>query len=98
VVMDVGHDGKVVSSIDAGNGVDDLVYAPATHLLYVGAARGGKLTIAKADGAGHLTLHAAVPTPPGARNPVVTKDGTAYLAHGGGVKSSDLVVVTPRGK
>jgi DNA-binding beta-propeller fold protein YncE len=98
VVMDVGHDGKVVSSIDTGDGADDVVYSPSTHLLYVGAARGGKLTIAKADNAGHLTLYAAVPTPVGTRNAIVTKDGTAYLAHGGGVKSSDLVVVTPRGK
>ena len=98
VAMDVAHDGKVVSSVDTGDGVDDLVYAPATHLLYVGAAKGAKLTIARADGAGHLTVLATVPTPAGTRNAVVTKDGVAYLAHGGGVKSSDLVVVAPAGK
>ena len=96
--MDVGHDGKVLSSIDAGDGVDDLVYVPATHLLYVGSAKAGTLTIARANGAGLLTLEATVPTRPGARNAVVTERGTVYLAHGGGVKSSDLVVVEPPAK
>jgi hypothetical protein len=36
-----------------------------------------------------------VPTQNGARNGVVAKDGTVYLAHGGGVKLPALVVVSP---
>ncbi|HEU0104610.1 MAG TPA: hypothetical protein VFT38_00460 [Vicinamibacteria bacterium] len=96
--MDVGHDGKVLSSIDAGDGVDDLVYVPATHLLYVGSAKAGTLTIARANSAGLLALQATVPTRAGARNAVVTERGTVYLAHGGGVTSSDLVVVAPPAK
>jgi hypothetical protein len=36
-----------------------------------------------------------VATQNGARNGVVTKDGTVYLAHGGGVKLPALVVVSP---
>jgi len=95
LAMDVGHDGKVVSSVDTGEGVDDIVYAPATRLLYVGAARAGRLTIARADATGKLRVEAQVPTREGARNAVVTRNGTVYLAHGGGVKSSDLVVVSP---
>ena len=55
-VLDVGHDGQVLSSIDTGDGVDDIDYAAATHLLYVGAARAGKLTVARVDPAGKLTL------------------------------------------
>lgn len=94
-VLDAAHDGAVLSSIDTGNGVDDFDYAPASHLLYAGAARDAKLTIARVDTAGHLTLVASVPTAAGARNPAVTKNGAVYLAHGGGVASSDLVVVTP---
>jgi len=31
----------------------------------------------------------------GARNGVVTKDGTVYVAHGGGVKLPALVVGSP---
>jgi hypothetical protein len=97
-VLDVGHDGAVLSMVDTGDGVDDINYAPATHMLYVGAARAAKLTIAHADQNGHLTVVAQVPTQAGARNGVATKDGTVYLAHGGGAKLSALVVVSPSGK
>ena len=63
-VLDVGHDGAVLSKVDTGDGVDDINYAPATHLLYVGAASAAKLTIARADQNGHLTVVAQVPTQP----------------------------------
>ena len=94
-VMNVGGDGAVLSKIDTGDGVDDINYAPATHLLYVGAARAAKLTIARADASGKLTTVAQVPTQNGARNGVVTKGGIVYLAHGGGVRLPALVVVSP---
>jgi hypothetical protein len=35
---------------------------------------------------GNLTIVVQVPTQNGARNGVVTKGGTVYLAHGGGVR------------
>jgi hypothetical protein len=41
---------------------------------------------------------AQVPTHEGARNGVVGKDGTIYLAHSGGTKLSALVVVSPSKK
>jgi len=94
-VMNVGGDGAVLSKVDTGDGVDDIHYESATHLLFVGAARAAKLTIARADQAGKLTTVAQVATRNGARNAVVTKDGTIYLAHGGGVKLPALVVVSP---
>jgi hypothetical protein len=94
-VMNVGGDGAVLSKVDTGDGVDDIHYESVTHLLYVGAARAAKLTIARVDNAGKLTTVAQVPTQNGARNGVVTKDGTVYLAHGGGVKLPALVVVSP---
>src|SRR5579862_3223132 len=96
-VMDVGHDGAVLSKVDTGDGADDLDYSPATHMLYIGGAKDAKLTIAHADPSGHLTVVAQVATPAGARNAAVTKDGTVYMAHAG-VKLSALVVVTPSGK
>ncbi len=94
-VMNVGGDGAVLSKVDTGDGVDDLAFVPATHLLYVGAARAGKMTVARADGKGQLTIVSQVTTHEGARNGVVTKDGTVALAHGGGVKLPALVVATP---
>jgi DNA-binding beta-propeller fold protein YncE len=94
-VMNVAGNGAVLSKVETGDGVDDVHYDTATHLLYVGAARAAKLTIARADSAGKLTTVAQVPTQSGARNGVVTKNGTVYLAHGGGVKLPALVVVAP---
>jgi hypothetical protein len=97
-VMDVGHDGAILSKVDTGDGVDDIHYEPATHMLYVGAANVAKLTIARADEKGKLAIVAQVPTQEGARNATVAKDGTVYLAHGGRTKLSALVVVSPNGK
>src|SRR5215472_1917594 len=54
-VLDAAHDGAVLSSIDTGDGVDDIDYAPSTHRLYAGAARAGQLTIAAVDEQGKLT-------------------------------------------
>jgi DNA-binding beta-propeller fold protein YncE len=94
-VMNVGGDGAILSKIPTGDGVDDIHYVPTTRLLYVGAARAAQLTIARTDASGKLTIVTQVATQNGARNGVVTKDGTIYLAHGGGVKLPALVVVTP---
>jgi DNA-binding beta-propeller fold protein YncE len=97
-VLDVGHKGAVLSSVDTGDGVDDLDYAPDTHLLYVGAAKAAQLTVARMDGAGQLTVAARVATRPGARNGVVGKDGTVYLGHSGSAKLNEIVVVAPSGR
>jgi DNA-binding beta-propeller fold protein YncE len=94
-VFDAGHDGRKLSSIDTGDGVDDLNYSPFTHMLYVGAARDARLTVAAVDANGKLSQVAVVPTREGARNGVVTKDGTVYLAHSQLGKFAGLVVVSP---
>ena len=94
-VLDAAHDGRVLSTIETGDGVDDIDYAPSTHLLYVGAARAGKLTVARDDSVGKLVAVDSVEVPKGARNPAVTDKGVVYLAHGGSVQSVDLVVATP---
>ena len=94
-VMNVAGDGAVLSKVETGDGVDDIHYDSTTHLLYVGAARAAKLTVARVDSAGKLTTVVQVPTQNGARNGVVSKNGTVYLAHGGGVKLPAIVVVSP---
>jgi DNA-binding beta-propeller fold protein YncE len=97
-VLDAGHNGQKLSSIDTGDGVDDLNYSPSTHMLYVGAAKDARLTIAHVDANGKLSQVAVVPTHEGARNGVVTKDGTVYLAHSQLGKLAGLVVVSPSRK
>lgn len=91
-VLDAGHDGAILGSIDTGEGVDDIDYVPASHLVYVGAGRAAKLTIATLDAKGALAPVAVVPTKEGARNPAAAADGSVYLpnSHGG-----ELVVVAP---
>jgi DNA-binding beta-propeller fold protein YncE len=91
-VLDAGHDGAVLSTIDTGDGVDDIHYVAATHRLYVAAARAAKLVVAAVDAKGKLSVEAEVPTKPGARNAVVGKDGKVYVAHSPG---SELIVVSP---
>jgi DNA-binding beta-propeller fold protein YncE len=94
-VLDVGHTGSVLSSIETGDGVDDLDYAPSTRMVYVGAAKAGQLTVAHLDSAGKLTVKEKVATHAGARNGVVATNGTVFLGHGGGAPLSDIVVATP---
>ena len=91
-VMDTAHGGQVLSSIDTGDGVDDIDYSPTAHLLYVGASRAGQLTVARVDSQGRLTAAARVATPTGARNPAVTDKGVVYLTHS---RDSELIVATP---
>jgi DNA-binding beta-propeller fold protein YncE len=97
-VLDAGHNGEQLSSINTGDGVDDLNYSTATHTLYVGAAKDGRLTVARVDTAGKLSIIAQVPTHEGARNGVVTKDGTVYLAHSQLGQLAGLIVVSPNAK
>jgi hypothetical protein len=88
----------VLSSINTGDGVDDLNYSPATHMLYVGAAKDARLTVARVDASGKLSLVAEVPTHEGARNGVVAKNGTVYLAHSQLGQLAGLVVASPNRK
>jgi DNA-binding beta-propeller fold protein YncE len=97
-VLDAGHNGEKLSSIDTGDGVDDLNYSLATHTLYVGAAKDARLTVAGVDATGKLSQVAVVSTHEGARNGVVTKDGTVYLAHSQLGTLAGLVVVSPNRK
>jgi DNA-binding beta-propeller fold protein YncE len=79
--LDAGHEGAELSSIDTGEGVDDIAYVEARRALYVGAARAAKLTIATVDAKGVLKVEHVVATAAGARNPVVTEDGSVVLTH-----------------
>jgi hypothetical protein len=91
-VLDAGHDGKELSSLATGDGVDNIDYVEARHELFAGAARAARLTVAHVDAQGKLTAANVVATSTGARNPVATDDGTAYLTDSPGGK---ILVVSP---
>ncbi len=97
-VLNAGGNGQQLSSINTGDGVDDLNYSPATHMLYVGAARAAQLTVARVHGSGKLSVVAVVPTHEGERNGVATKNGTVYMAHARPVNFTGMVVVVPNRK
>src|ERR1022692_2600157 len=80
VTLDLAHDGRVVSRLKTGAGVDNLDFFPPRNLLYVASGKDAKLTIIRVEDQGTLTIVVVVPTADGARNPVVDGTGTAYVA------------------
>ena len=94
-VLNAGGNGEVLSSVTTGDGVDDINYAPATHMLYIGSPKDGNLTVARVNAAGKLSVVAVVRTREGERNGVVTKSGTVYMAHARPGNFTGMVVVVP---
>ncbi len=92
VLLDAGHQGKQLSRIDTGAGVDNIDYVPKRHELYVAAARAARLTVARLGERGTLATLAVVPTAKGARNAVATDEGVAYVADS---PEGTLLVVGP---
>jgi DNA-binding beta-propeller fold protein YncE len=93
VVLDAGHDGRLLSALDTGDGVDAVDYLAARREVYAAAARGAKFTLARLDSSGTLTSIATLATPPGARNPVATENGTAYLTDS---PEGKVLIVAPK--
>jgi DNA-binding beta-propeller fold protein YncE len=91
-VLDAGHDGQLLSSIDTGAGIDNIDYVASRHELYAAAGRAARLTVARLDAQGKLTLVASVPTAAGARNAVATEEGVAYLTD---APEGKVLVVSP---
>jgi len=87
-------DGRIVSKLETGAGVDNLDYLPAKRALYAAAATAATLTVATLDDEGGLHRLASSPTARGARNAVVTDEGVAYVASG---LDGTIIVVRPAG-
>ena len=79
-VLDPGQGGDVIASLDTGAGVDNIDWLEDKRLLFAGAARAGKLTVARIDDTGQPTVVATGEAPQGARNPVADGAGNAYEA------------------
>jgi DNA-binding beta-propeller fold protein YncE len=81
-VLDAARDGAPLGRLDTGAGVDNIDWLETHRLLYVGAAKAAKLTIARIDDKGQPTVVATGASAEGARNPVADASGNAYLADG----------------
>jgi DNA-binding beta-propeller fold protein YncE len=95
MVLDAGHDGKRLCTITVGDGVDNIDYLEPRRELYAAAARAATLTIARLDPQGGLTPLTVVATVSGARNAVVTEEGTAYLTDSPEGKILSVAPVAP---
>jgi streptogramin lyase len=80
VMMD-STNGKVVASVDCGEGVDAAAFDPRTHLAFVSAGKSGIVTIARVE-ADKLTVVQTLATEKGARTMAVDlKTHRIYLAN-----------------
>jgi DNA-binding beta-propeller fold protein YncE len=81
-VLDAGHGGAVLATLEAGPGVDAIDFVPSTRTLYVAAARAAKLVVAHIGENGTASVIRTVTTAQGARNPAATPSGLVFLADG----------------
>jgi DNA-binding beta-propeller fold protein YncE len=79
-VLDGAHDGAPLGKLETGAGVDNIDWLESKRLLFVGAAKTGRLTVARIDDIGQAIVVATGDTPQGARNPVADAEGNAYEA------------------
>ena len=80
VLMD-STNGKVLATLDCGQGVDAAAFDPETHLAFVSAGGSGTVTIAKVD-ADKLTLVQTLVTERGARTMTIdAKTHKIYLSN-----------------
>jgi DNA-binding beta-propeller fold protein YncE len=90
-VMDTANDGKVLSKLETGSGVDNIDYLPESRSLYVAAGRAGTISIVRVDPAGALVRTGGRATATGARN-AVTDGGIVYVADG---PEGKILVIKP---
>jgi DNA-binding beta-propeller fold protein YncE len=91
-VLDGAHDGALLSTIQAGAGIDNIDYALATQTLYVAAGKTARLTVLRIGPRGELTITASAETREGARNAVADEAGNVYIADS---KGATLLVASP---
>ena len=91
IVLDAGHNGKQLSSLPVGDGIDNIDYVESRHELFAAAGRAAKLAVARLEPGGGLTLVWTADTAPGARNAVATDNGTAYLTDS---REGKILVIT----
>jgi hypothetical protein len=85
-VLDQKNKGALLGKLDTGAGVDNVDYVEGTKLLYAAAGKAARLTVARLEDDGQLTVTAVGDTAPGAKNAVADGNGNAYVADGQGAR------------
>ena len=80
VALDADHEGKVLGSVNTGDGLDNIDYSEAGHTLYAAASSAAVLTIAQVGETGTFSDVESVPTVKGARGVVAGDAKRAYVA------------------
>ncbi len=93
-VLDAAHDGAPLGKLDTGAGLDNLDYLADKRLLFAAAGKAARLTIARVDDKGQLSVVATGATSEGARNAVADANGGAYVADS---KAARILVFPPPG-
>ena len=88
--LDASRDGALLGELQAGDGLDNIDYLQARHLLYAAGGRAGTLTVAEVAASGAFQPAWVTKTADGGRVVVVDSAGTAYVADS---KGGRLVVV-----
>jgi hypothetical protein len=83
-VLDAGHDGARLGKLETGAGLDNIDVLDAT--VYAASARAGRLTVARIDDRGQLSVLATADTSEGARNAVADGHGNVYVADSQGAR------------
>lgn len=86
--------GNIVGTLTVGKGLDAIDVLPARHLVAAAAGGVGHIEFATLDADGQILHVASVTTAKGARNAVLSAEGTAFVAVG--PSGSILVVPAPR--
>ncbi len=94
-VLDQKNKGALLGKLDTGAGLDNLDYIEGTKLLYAAAGKAARLTVARLEDDGQLTVTAVGDTAPGAKNAVADSNGNAYLADGQGARLLLLSAAKP---
>jgi len=85
-VLDQKNQGALLGKLDTGAGMDNLDYVANTKLLYAAAGKAARLTVARLEDDGQLTVTAVGDTVLGAKNAVADANGNAYVADGQGAR------------
>ncbi len=92
-VLDVGHDGALLSALPTVDGVDDIDVDPNGLAIFAGG-KAGALTYALLAG-GVLKPLSVLQTAPGARNAVFGSGNVIYLPHG---SAGEVIVLSETAK